>query len=440
MAKSTKKSPPRSLPTGVIIFSSLTVVVLFLAMYVANIDMEAPLTTPGAKAPPAPKAPKAPKAAPTEELPAHIKSLDFVSLLDTASSTSSRSYSAPIPLSPGRHLTHSTSTLPPSIFATLLADCELLAPAPFTPTLSDMRSTTYDVGLGVSSLLIEQVIEHLSHSVKAQIGEFYPASPPFEITHAEWYLRRTSPTGDMPVSPAVDSSLFTTQNLAVPPVMSSELFLTESGGATIVVNQTVHEPSTATTNLYLATPLPNKLLLTRGDLLTGVLGDLTRYTDSDRLSLVVHWWPGRPYNKPVGLPEDVGKRLSEGSEGTWKELEGYTGAKKVENFIRLDNMNDDVRNPGVVKKGKTYEVELTSIAVGFTWEHYTKTVRMFSDLDVAPRNGAVTVTEFAAAVPEPNTKEVFDGADDNKDGIISLPEYVYAMITQHAAAAAAAAN
>jgi hypothetical protein len=42
-------------------------------------------------------------------------------------------------------------------------------------------------------------------------------------------------------------------------------------------------------------------------------------------------------------------------------------------------------------------------------------------------DGAVTVDEFEAAVPQPDTQEVFDSADTDRDTFIGWQEFLHAM-------------
>ena len=80
-----------------------------------------------------------------------------------------------------------------------------------------------------------------------------------------------------------------------------------------------------------------------------------------------------------------------------------------------------------MKKSKTYNVDFSSLGEGVSWDIWSQILAQFAGLDVSPRDGAVTVDEFEAAVPQPDTQEVFDSADTDRDAFIGWQEFLHAM-------------
>ena len=167
-----------------------------------------------------------------------------------------------------------------------------------------------------------------------------------------------------------------------------------------------------------------------------MVGDLGKDDRGDRISLVVNWWGGELEGKAAGLTDEDRALLSSSSGGTTPEearleLEKHAHFKRSvrgENLLLLDAATDDIRSPFVVEFGKTYELTFKNLAFGSTWEMFFEVLGMFCKLDSKPRNGAVDVEEFEAAVPQPDTEAVFAEADTDENGYITLKEYVATML------------
>ena len=135
---------------------------------------------------------------------------------------------------------------------------------------------------------VEHAIRFLEHLV----------APPKDYAGCEWWVQRIS----LPKRPDValhwdkDECEAARREQWTHPALASVLYLTDSGGPTVVLPVTVDSASTAQQRLdgdiFAIFPRMNRFLTFQGNLLHGVAP--RHFNPGTRLTLLINWWRGQP--------------------------------------------------------------------------------------------------------------------------------------------------